>query len=515
MRVRPGRINLSDNTETRAIRRSRSLASWGAAALLIGTAATSVCMSLTQVVAASSISVFVGYADSARTGGEFPNPWDGAPNTTFDGCAPQGTCTFDGGAIRIRNDNPTAVSVDQVSVHIGDCLYTWSGARYPLSLAPGASLIATQRASGVAVGCTGPDPLTFDSSDIPDKGTCTNDGIQPTVDVTIDGTTSSYPDSGQVLNTGGIDPGACSNGDESTQWVRIGSNSCPGQTLTLSPSTQTDPVSTTATVLATFTDACGSPLSDVVVGFKIATGPNAGATGQGVTNALGIATFTYSSLVVGMDSLRAAVTNAVGFTRTSNTATVTWTVEFAPGGGSFVIGNNDAALGSAVYFWGSQWAQHNSLAAGPASRSFKGFSDQPVTPACGQGWTSDPGNSTPPPDGPLPEFMAVIVTSSARQMGPEVSGDAVAIVIVRTDPGYEPNPGHAATGVIVAVMCGSAAPITGGAPQRPQLTTEPTQVRSSAAFGPGGAPTSTACQVSARGGSMTLPGQVCVRKNRP
>ncbi len=506
---------MSDNTERKAIRRGAILASWGAAALLAGTAATSVCMSLTQVAAASAISVFVGYADSARVGGEFPNPWNGAPNTTFDGCSPQAVCTFDGGAIRIRNDNGTSVSVDQVSVHIGDCLYTWSGARYPLSLAPGATLVATQRVSGVAAGCTGPDPSTFDSSDIPNTGTCTNDGIQPTVDVTIDGTASSYTDSGQVLNTGGIDPGTCSSGDESTQWVRIGSKACPGQTLTLDPPTQTDPVGTSATVLATLTDACGSPLSDVVAEFKVAAGPNAGATGQGVTSSIGIAAFTYSSLVVGMDSLQAAVTNAVGFTTTSNTATVTWTVEFAPGGGSFVIGNKNAALGSAVYLWGSQWAQHNSLTAGTAPRSFKGFSDQPVTPACGQGWTSDPGNSTPPLDGPLPQFMAVIVTSSARQIGPEVSGDTVAIVIVRTDPGYEPNPGHVATGVIVAVMCGSASAISGGAPQRPQLPSVPAQVRSGAPSGPAGAPTSSACQVSARGRSMTLPSHACVRKNRP
>jgi len=505
---------LGDYTERKAIRRGRSGAPWRAAALLVGTAATSICMSLTQVAAASSISVFVGYADSARAGGDFPNPWNGAPNITFDGCSPQAACTFDGGAIRIRNDNPASVSVDQVSVHIGGCLYTWSGATYPRSLAPGASLVAAQRASGVAAGCTGPDPSTFDSSDIPNAGTCTNDGIQPTVDVTIDGTTSSYTDSGQVLNSGGIDPGVCSNGDESTQWVTIGSKPCSGETLTLNPPTQTDPVGSTATVLANLTDTCGSPLSDVVVGFKLAAGPNAGVTGQGATNSFGIAAFTYSSLVVGVDSLQAAVTNAVGFTRTSNTATVTWTVEFAPGGGSFVIGNKNAALGSAVYFWGSQWAQHNSLTAGPAPRSFKGFSDQPVTPACGQGWTSDPGNSTPPPDGPLPDFMAVIVTSSARQTGPEISGDTVAIVIVRTDSGYEPNPGHAATGVIVAVMCGSASAVTGGAPQRPQLPSLPTQVRSGTPSGPGGAATATACQVSARGRSPKLPSQACVRKNR-
>src|SRR5262249_17330239 len=158
-------------------------------------------------------------------------------------------CVFDGGALRIRNDNPTSVAVDQIDVHIGTCLYTWAGATYPVALAPGASLVMTARASGGVEGCTGPDPATFDSSDIPNGGNCTNDGILPTVDVTVDGTTTSYTDSGQVLNTGGFDPGAgaCANNDESTEWVRIGSKPCSGQTLSLDPAAQTDSVSTTAT----------------------------------------------------------------------------------------------------------------------------------------------------------------------------------------------------------------------------------------------------------------------------
>lgn len=467
--------------------------------------------SITQVAAASSITVFVGYADSARHGGDFPNPWNGAADLTFDGCSPQAACTFDGGALRIRNDNSASVAVDQVSVHIGACLYTWSGVRYPVSLAPGASLVTTQRASGVGAGCTGPDPATFDSSDIPNAGTCTNDGIQPTVDVTVDGATLSYTDSGQVLNTGGVDPGSCSNSDESTQWVKIGSHPCPGETLTLAPATQTDPVGTTATLLATLTDGCGNPLSDVVVGFQVSAGPNLGIAGSGTTTSTGEAQFTYSSLLTGTDSLQAAVTNAVGFTRTSNTATVTWTVEFAPGGGSFVIGNLNASLGNDVYFWGSQWAKRNSLSGGPAPRSFKGFSDDPATPSCGQTWTSDPGNSTPPPDGPLPAFMAVIATSSSRQTGPEISGDIVAIVIVKTDPGYEPNPGHHATGVVVASICG-AAPAT-AAPSAPRPSHASPQVSGGASAGPTSTSTLPACGNRGRG-SSTNPSQDCVRNRR-
>lgn len=460
------------------------------------------------------MSVFVGYADSDRAGGEFPNPWNGAPNVTFDGCAPQSACIFDGGAIRVRNDGSTSVSVGQLSVHIASCLYTWSGARYPVTLAPGASLITTQRASGVASGCTGPDPATFDSSDIPATGTCTNDGIQPTVDVTVDGSTSSYTDSGQVLNTGGVDPGACSNSDESTQWVPIGSRACPGQTLSLTPVTQSDSVDTTATVAATLTDACGNPLGDVVVAFRVTSGPNAGTTGTAVTDSAGSATFAYSSLATGTDSVQAAVTNAVGFTRTSNVAAVIWTIEFAPGGGSFVIGDGNAAPGTDVNFWGSQWATHNSLTGGPAPRSFKGFADEPAQPTCGKTWTSEPGNSTPPPDGPLPALMAVIVSSSAHQSGPEISGDIVAIVLVRTKPGYAPNPGHRAFGTVVAVICGAAGVPPASAPSRPQRPVAPPSAPTTASTAGGNSPAATGCQPVARGKSTTYAHPSCGRKNR-
>lgn len=495
--------------------RSKRLALWGAVALLAGSAAASAIGSITEVAAASAISVFVGYADSERAGGEFPNPWNGAPNLTFDGCSPQAACTFDGGAIRIRNDNATPVSVDQVNVHIGGCLYIWSGAGYPVALGPGASLVTTQRASGITAGCTGPNPLAFDSSDIPSKGICVNDGILPTVDVTVDGTISSYTDSGQVLNTGGVDPGDCTGTDESTEWVKIGSKACPGQTLSLLPADQTDPVLSTATVTATFSDSCGNPLADVAVAFKVGAGPNSGATGSGTTDNAGNATFTYSSSVPGTDSLQAAITNAVGFTRSSNTATVTWTIEFAPGGGAFVIGNDNATLGGKVYFWGSQWAKRNSLTGGPAPRSFKGYAELPATPTCGQSWTSDPGNSTPPPDGPLPHLMGLIVTSSAHQTGSQISGDIVEIVLVETNPGYEPNPGHAATGTVVAVICGAAAAtpvVSSQPPQRPGHTPAPA---STPRPSPGAGPTAATCPADSRGRPVVNPRQACARKNRP
>jgi hypothetical protein len=321
-----------------------------------------------------------------------------------------------------------------------------------MTLAPQASLIVTQRATSGPAGCTSPDPLTFDTSDIPILG-CTNDGIQSVVDVTVNGVTTSATDSGQVLNTGGIDSATCMGTNESTQWVRVGSRPCSGLQLGLTPATQTRTIGTTATVSATFTNTCRGPLPGVVVEFQATSGPNAGLTGTSITDGAGVASLTYSSFVMGTDTFNARVTNAAGFTTTSNSVNVSWIAEFAPGGGSFVIGDENAAPGMTVNFWGAQWAKRNSLSGGPAPRSFKGFAEEPTAPSCGQSWTTDPGNSTPPPDGPLPEFMAVIVASVADQSGSRISGNIEEIVIVRTNSGYRPDPGHQGMGTVISVLC--------------------------------------------------------------
>jgi hypothetical protein len=122
-------------------------------------------------------------------------------------------------------------------------------------------------------------------------------------------------------------------------------------------------------------------------------------------------------------------------------------------GGNFVIGDNNAAIGTAVTFWGAKWWKLNSLSGGGKAASFKGFAESPATPSCGMSWTADPGNSTPPPEGPLPAYMATIVSSAVSKSGPTISGDTVHVVVVKTDPGYQPNPGHAGTGTVAGMVC--------------------------------------------------------------
>jgi hypothetical protein len=122
--------------------------------------------------------------------------------------------------------------------------------------------------------------------------------------------------------------------------------------------------------------------------------------------------------------------------------------------GDFVVGDGNASIGSAVTFWGAQWWKLNSLSGGTAPAAFKGFENVPNTPpACGVNWSTAPGNSAPPPAGPLPAFMAVIVSSTISKSGSTISGDTAHVVIVKTNPGYSPNPGHAGTGTVVATIC--------------------------------------------------------------
>jgi len=122
-------------------------------------------------------------------------------------------------------------------------------------------------------------------------------------------------------------------------------------------------------------------------------------------------------------------------------------------GGSFVIGDGNAAPGSSVTFWGAQWASSNTLSGGAAPADFKGFADDPNgRPSCGSSWSTSPGNSSSPP-AEVPTYTAVIVTNAVAQDRGRPSGSTTEVVIVRTDPGYAPDPGHAGTGTVVAVLC--------------------------------------------------------------
>jgi hypothetical protein len=122
--------------------------------------------------------------------------------------------------------------------------------------------------------------------------------------------------------------------------------------------------------------------------------------------------------------------------------------------GSFVIGDLSESVGASVTFWGAQWARANALSGGEAPSSFKGYANNLslLPPVCGITWTSGPGDSSHPP-ATVPSYMGVLVSSVVSRSGSTLSGNAVRIAVIQTDPGYRPNPGHTGTGTVIAEYC--------------------------------------------------------------
>ncbi|MCA1656209.1 MAG: Ig-like domain-containing protein, partial [Actinobacteria bacterium] len=171
----------------------------------------------------SPLSVYVGYADGLRPAGSiFPFPWDGSPNVTFVGCT--SACQFDAGTIRVDNNSDKPVTVNKLTVDFDkpDRSYTctfdiWGADR---TLPAHGIMIFTQLIDIDVAGCA--TDGSFDTSDVPDAYLCGQSGIVPKINLTVDGTTSSYNDVNQILNTDGQDANSCGGGNESRAWQRVG-----------------------------------------------------------------------------------------------------------------------------------------------------------------------------------------------------------------------------------------------------------------------------------------------------
>jgi hypothetical protein len=100
-----------------------------------------------------------------------------------------------------------------------------------------------------------------------------------------------------------------------------------GEGIVLAPADATNPVGTEHTVTATLQDAAGAPIVDKEVTFTVIAGPNTATTGQATTDADGKASFTYSSMIVGTDTIQASFMNSQEQLVVSNEVTKTWTME--------------------------------------------------------------------------------------------------------------------------------------------------------------------------------------------
>ncbi|MBC8029563.1 MAG: putative metal-binding motif-containing protein [Pyrinomonadaceae bacterium] len=278
------------------------------------------------------------------------------------------------------------------------------------------------------------DPGTPSTSD--------NCGIQSVAGVRSDAKalTDLYPVGATTITWTATDNSGSAT--SSTQTVMV--TNPPPTTVITSPVTP-QAVNTPVNFTASFSDNAADTHSAV---WTFDGAPQAGIVDEGTDTITATHTFT----TTGPHAVTLTITDDCGQVGTANSSTLVYA--FATGTGSFVIGDRNASVGNQVTFWGSQWAKLNSLSGGSAPSSFKGSANQTSTtaPNCGGTWTTDPGNSSNPPAS-VPSYVAVFVSSSITKSGSTINGNIPGMVVVKTNSGYDANPGHAGTGTVVAVIC--------------------------------------------------------------
>ncbi len=261
----------------------------------------------------SALAVSVGYADGTTPSPQHPTPWQGSPNVTYVG----GGAPVRAGAIRLDNPTGSPVTVDGVTVDLQRANAVFSLWRN-FTIPAWGSAILTQTAPG-----------NFNTSAYPivscGGSLAPGETRVPKITVAAGGGVATFLDTAHVLDTGGFD--ASCRGNESLQWRAIGTSGieAPAGQLSLGPSQVSGAGGSPVTVRAHLQDPNGAPLANVIVGFRAISGPNAGQTGEDVTDGQGDARFTYTGNAQGADVVRATVVNASGASLSSNDVTVTWT----------------------------------------------------------------------------------------------------------------------------------------------------------------------------------------------
>jgi hypothetical protein len=210
----------------------------------------------------------------------------------------------------------------------------------------------------------------------------------------------------------------------------------------------------TVTLTALLADDDGQPVTNRSVTVALGSGPS-GQRCAGVTDAAGVARCQLAvSQVLGPQTISVDFAGDAYYEPASaTTATVVFAYLLR---GAFVVGDLSAQSGGDLTFWGSRWSRLNRLSGGPAPASFKGFAGDVGSgpPHCGGAWTTRTGNSEAPSLGPLPAYMAVVVSAAIRKTAASIVGNLPQIVVLRTSTGDDSNPGHPRTGTVVAVVCG-------------------------------------------------------------
>lgn len=176
--------------------------------------------------------LYGGYTDTYRPGApSHPTPWQGHTGVQFEGCnyyspdrcpkTNKGKDRYDAGALRVVNTTGQSITISNVIVTIGSCVFNpWHKLNVTLPIK--GQLILTQTGGSYPCGA-GKSKYNFDTSET-SQSCKVDDGEEALVSLTEDGDENwFYLDTSQVLNLGGLNPGKkkCGAHNERRDWVRI------------------------------------------------------------------------------------------------------------------------------------------------------------------------------------------------------------------------------------------------------------------------------------------------------
>ncbi len=145
-----------------------------------------------------------------------------------------------------------------------------------------------------------------------------------------------------MMQTGGTEltlsdgPGVTTNNDimamnafSSLADAAVGNPVCSSVTtdINLAPGAATNFVGESHELTATVTSddpEVGTPVVGIEVTFTVVAGPHIGTSGSGITDAAGVATFSYVGTTAGVDTIQASFVDDDGKTQPSNVVTKTW-----------------------------------------------------------------------------------------------------------------------------------------------------------------------------------------------
>jgi hypothetical protein len=328
---------------------------------------------------------------------------------------------------------------------------------------PGAQSVPYHDVLSLSLSASDPqptDPITLSATGLPSGLTLTApSSVTGTVTGTITGTVTAAPGTYSATVT-------ASDGVTSTSQPLTITVTREDTTLTYTGTAliATTRPATLSAVLKEDGSTAPAPAGQTIT-LTLGSGSSAQSC-QGTTRADGTVSCQIATVnqPLGMQPVSATFSGDSYYTASSHSSQQRLVFSYLPAGGGFALGDKAVATatsGATLTWWGGQWPQVNPLSGGAAPASFKGFAQtfasgagKVTDPVCRGTWTSSTGGSATPPS-TVPAYMAVVVPSQVSASGSTVSGTIAKIVIVKTNPGYQPAPTAPGTGTVVATLCGS------------------------------------------------------------